>query len=880
MNKILKTIILFLLFSLTANQSYAHKISITDNWKYKEADDISFAKKDFDDSQWQTVNIPHTWNAKDIIDEPRGYRRAASWYRKMIVLPEDYRDKKIVLLFEGIGSKADVYLNGELLKTHLGAYTAFTVDITDKYMTGEENIIAVRADNSSSLGEILPPVSGDFSMHGGIYRRVYLQTFSKVYFDFEPYASSGILICTPEVSAQSAEVKIKGTLKNETGKNQKVTVIHSVFDKQNNLIARVNKDYSVKSGQGISFSDEIKGIKNPVLWSHESPYLYTVWSEITDKSTGETLQKVISPLGFRWFSVDNSGFYLNGKKVKLRGAARHQDYVGLGVAIPSEMNYNDMKALKEMGANFVRISHYPQDSEIYRACDELGLIAWSEICIVNEVKKNEQFAHNSKEMLMEMIYQNYNHPSVVMWGAMNELWDYHDDAVKLAKELEAIKKELDPGRLSCVAFHAFTWEKPYKQDSKEMFGISDINGVNVYEAWYHGNFSQVPDVFSNLRSFSPDRPMFVSEFGAGSDERIHSYDPKIFDFTPEYQIAFNREYINEIEKRNWFIGYSIWNLIDFQVDGRIDTQPNINNKGMLTADRKKKEIYYYYQTRWSTTPMIHIGGADWTERAEVCGKTVNNRPLIVYSNQKEVELYHNGKSLGKKQTLNGEAAYNIPFVDGKNVLEAISGELKDFLEINMKFIPEKLADNKSLSEGFCINLGQDHTYFRDPLTGNIWIPDQQYAKGSWGYKDGEMFASWPNIESHNGVRMGIAAAIKNTDLEPLFQTFMLGITGYKLDVPEGKYELSLCFTEPFNRNERKDADRTGTSADGERIFDVSINGEKIIHALNLSEEYGDQAAVIKTFVLPVSKKDDGINIKFTPIKGKTVLSGIKVTRLN
>lgn len=193
-----------------------------------------------------------------------------------------------------------------------------------------------------------------------------------------------------------------------------------------------------------------------------------------------------------------------------------------------------MKLLKEMGANFIRISHYPQDPEIYGACDELGLVAWSEICIVNEVKKNETFALNSAEMLKEMIYQNYNHPSVVMWGAMNELWDYHDEAIRLAKELERIKKELDPYRLSCVAFHAFTWEKPYKQNSKEMFNISDINAVNVYESRYHGNFSTIAPMFDKFRNYSENKPRFLSEFGAGSDERVHTYSPRTFDFSPEF----------------------------------------------------------------------------------------------------------------------------------------------------------------------------------------------------------------------------------------------------------------------------------------------------------------------------------------------------------
>ena len=184
-----KVISLLGMILLCCGISYATKVSITDNWKFTPSDSENFASSGLDDSKWRTVSIPHTWNDKDIIDEQRGYRRAASWYRKHLNIPLEMKGRKIVLLFEGVGSKADVYLNGEHLKTHMGAYTAFTVDITGHCKFGEKNILAVRADNSSSLGEVLPPVSGDFSMLGGIYRRVFLQTYHPVHFDFEPYDS-------------------------------------------------------------------------------------------------------------------------------------------------------------------------------------------------------------------------------------------------------------------------------------------------------------------------------------------------------------------------------------------------------------------------------------------------------------------------------------------------------------------------------------------------------------------------------------------------------------------------------------------------------------------------------------------------------------------
>jgi beta-galactosidase len=629
----------------------ASEISITDSWKYKAENDERFSSMDWNDSDWVTVDLPHTWNAGDVIDEQRGYRRGISWYRKKLFIPSEARDKKITLRFDGVVSKADVYLNGKLLKTHLGAYTAFGVDITDICEVGKENLLAVKVDNSSSLGEILPPVSGDFSIFGGIYRRVFLQWTEKVHFVTEPYAAVPVRIQTPEVSVSEASMQIVAFLKNDFTDTKHVHVNVFLCDEMNRIVKEKQLKLKLIPGRKYPISTSVGRIENPHLWSPELPYLYTVKVQVCDAKNGEMYQEVISPVGFRWFSVDKTGFYLNGKYLKLRGAARHQDYAGLGTAIPVEMNRRDMRLLKEMGANFVRISHYPQDPEIYRACDELGLIVWSEICVVNEVRKNTEFAHNCKEMLKEMILQNYNHPSVVLWGAMNELWDYHKQAIALARELEALKKELDPYRLSCVAFHAFTWEKPYTQSSKEMFSISDVNGVNVYESWYQGDSATIAPMFDKFCSYSTAKPRFLSEFGAGSDERIHSYTPRTFDFTPEFQLDFNRRYINEMEKRPDYIGYSIWNLVDFQVDGRGDSKPNLNQKGMLTEDRRKKEIYYYCQARWSDIPMIHIAGADWTKRVEICDDSINVRKISVFSNQKTAELIHNGKSFLRKATI-------------------------------------------------------------------------------------------------------------------------------------------------------------------------------------------------------------------------------------
>ena len=866
----------FILFSLVCfAQSTNSKEQINSNWKFTNSNESNFSMLECNESSWISVNIPHTWNSSDLIDETKGYRRAISWYRKHFSIAKIESERKVLLQFDAVSIKADVYVNGKLAKTHIGAYTAFTVDITTLIKIGD-NVIAVKADNSASLSDEVPPVAGDFSMSGGIGRSVFLVKMNKVGFDVENYSSPGVFVETPSVSEKSAAVRVHGSIKNETAAAQRLLIAHEIIDNHGFVVKKIQKTVQLKPNSILSFNELFPELKNPKLWSPDSPVLYQLHSTIKDVKTNKVWHKLTQSFGFRWFSADNSGFYLNGKKLKLRGAARHQDYEGTGMAVTVEINRADMVQLKNMGANFVRISHYPQDESVYRTCDEIGLIVWSEIPIVNEVKKNEPFYYNSKEMLKEMLFQNYNHASIAMWGYMNELWDYHDKAIELADSLEKIVRSIDKNRLTTVAFHAVLDKKPFTQTNREMFKISMINGVNIYQGWYTGNFNTMVDVFDKFRSQSPDRPVFLSEFGAGSDNRIHTYNPQIFDFSPEYQVEFNKQYINEVEKRDYYIGYSIWNFIDFHVDGRIDVQPNINNKGMVTTDRKPKDVYYYYQARWSKMPMVHIASNCWTERTEVCDSSVLIRPISIFSNQPEVELFNNEKSLGKKVVVDGEVKFEIPFVNGKNQLVALAGKEKSNVEINMNLIPTNLSNNNRLENGLCINLGQNHSYFYDEKLHQMWIPDQPYQKGSWGYVDGVKFDSWPDEKFHDGIRNGVAANIKQTDDEPIFQTFRIGMTEYRLDVPAGKYQVELFFTEPFSKTELKNSIRTGSSESGERIFSVAINQYTVIENMNLAAEVGYQTAAVRSFEVEAQK---GIVINLLPVKGKPVISGIRIHKL-
>ena len=898
LNKLRLLFLFNMLFLSLATRSQRITGTINSDWKFNNGDVDRAYISNFDDSKWENVNIPHTWNISDIIDDKEGYNRGVSWYRKDLHIGTEYKNKRVLLFFEAVSIKASVYINGKFVGEHLGAYTAFSFDISDFINYNGTNVLAVKADNSKIPNS--NPISGDFSMSGGIYRDVYLIATNDIHFSDHEFSSSGIHITTPNVSKQNAGIKVKVSVKNTNNKSNKIIIKNIVFDEQNKIVKEFSSKLKLKPNTSETI-DLSSSIENPKLWSPEDPYLYSVKSQIIDVSNNSVLDEVVNPLGFRWFSVDAAkGFFLNGKPYKLKGASRHQDYEKIGVAASNLMQRKDMELLKNMGANFVRISHYPQDPEVYKACDELGLIVWSEIPIVNEIALDETFYKNCEYTLKEMIFQNYNHPSVIMWGYMNEVFGsvdwYWADKPKseinehlkhtelLAKRLEKVIEKVDPDRLSVIAFH--TEPTPELYNKTNLTSITSINGWNVYQGWYHNNLDSVGTYIDKYYKMYPKKAIFLSEYGAGSDTRIHTNDPTIFDFSTEYQDKFHKKYLIEGNKRDFVAGFAIWNLIDYQRDGRGDAMPNINSKGVVRNNREPKDVYYLYQAYWLNKPMVHIAAKDWTKRVEIVDdvtKTLTQK-ITVYSNQNEIELFNNGISLGKKATIHHEASWNVPFINGKNQLEAkiiySKKILKDFLQIDMNFIAENLRNGISSNQDICINVGQTRTVFIDDLTKEVWISDREYTINSFGYVNGKTYTRWQYMPAWEGIREGIDSNILGTDNDPVFQTFRIGIDEYRFDVPKGSCTISLFFAEPFKKEVRlKPEEITGADKQGEREFNVYINDVLVISNLNLAKTYGEQRAVIKDFKI-INNSEKGVIIRFEAIKGKPILNGIRISRHN
>jgi beta-galactosidase len=465
-------------------------------------------------------------------------------------------------------------------------------------------------------------------------------------------------------------------------------------------------------------------------------------------------------------------------------------------------------------------------------------------------------------MLREMIRQHYNHPCVVMWGTMNESlldWgrqanrdpDFPSYVKKLADTLDGVARKEDPTRATTLAMN--------QGDSYDKAGIGSVPvvaGWNLYSGWYGGVFEDFGKYMDRQHQNFPKRVLLVSEYGAGDDERLHSLKPRRFDHSVEWMCLYHEAHLRQIAQRPYLAGVAIWNEFDFSQPNIGDTIPHMNQKGMLTWDRRPKDVYYLYQANWSSTPMLHI--TEWPRRAGVVGAEF---PVKVYSNAGEVELLLNGKSLGSKKPDGVKSAvWNVVFQPGDNLLEARAGELRDFSRVNFTAHPAKLADTSMPFDELAVNAG-GNTAYTDPQ-GLIWLPDQPYAAGSWGYVDGKT----PS-EDHWKVVPGVMRPdILGTTEDPLYQAFRRGMDAYRFDVPDGDYELELRFAEYF------------PNAPGLRIFRVSCNGQTLIDKLDLGETPGPRRALSRTFVTRAAG-GKGLQVRFDAIVAKPVVSALRVRRI-
>ncbi len=599
-------------------------------------------------ADWDFVNVPHCWNAIDGQDGGNDYFRGTCCYVKDIDREEIPTADKYYLEINGANSSATVFMNGEKLASHDGGYSTWRVDITEALKKGTR--LGILVDNSAN--ETVYPQMADFTFYGGLYRNVNLIAVSESHFELDYYGGRGIAI-TPKVVGTDAQVTFESFV---TNKKPGQMVNYIIKDKLGDVVTTLKTDEAVETIE----------IKNVVLWNgRKNPYLYTAEIELLEGD--KVIDKVSTRFGCRTFEIDaERGFILNGEEYPLRGVSRHQDRWGLGNALLPEHHKEDMELIYEMGANTIRLAHYQHDQYFYDLCDEYGMVIWAEIPYIS--KHMPTGRENTISQMKELIIQNYNHPSIVVWGLSNEISmnGSDDDLLENHKILNDLCHEMDKTRLTTIAVVSMcSLDDPYIQ-------IPDVVSHNHYFGWYGGDTSMNGPWFDNFHARFPNIPVGMSEYGCEALD-WHTSNPQQGDYTEEYQAYYHEELIKQLFSRKYIWATHVWNMFDFGADARAEGGENgQNHKGLITFDRKyKKDSFYAYKAWLSDDPFVHICGKRYVDRVEDLTK------VTVYSNLPEVELIANGKSLGKQTSDNHFFYFDVPNTASVTHLQAVAGEYGD-----------------------------------------------------------------------------------------------------------------------------------------------------------------------------------------------------------
>jgi beta-galactosidase len=641
---------------------------------------------------WQPVTLPHCVNATDAVDPDVHYYQGASWYRTKLDIRNPYGAGRTLLHFEGAGQKTDVYVYTTKVGSHVGGYDEFTIDITEavdafrkspsfeKQFGGRVPVI-VRTDNSRDV-EMIPSSLSDFNVYGGIYRYLNLV--------YVPPVSIDKIFARAETDKDNrwGKLSVRARIYNPS-QDKNATVAFSLFDPAGKLIHQSSKTLDA-TDKNIRIEDI--SIKTPQPWSTEKPALYKLELSIAQ---GGAVHTQSSFVGFRHIEFVKKGpFLLNGKRLLLRGTHRHEDHAGVAAAMTEEMMRTELLLMKDMGVNFLRLGHYQQSRIILNLCDSLGIVVWEEIPWCRGGLGGDTYKAMARRMLVNMVEQHYNHPSIILWGLGNENdWpgDFSEfDKEKIRsfmKELNDLSHTLDSSRKTAIRRCDFCKD------------IVDVYSPSIWAGWYRGIYTEYKqssqtemektdhflhvewggDSHAGRHSENPDKALQQIKTGAGTDER--SGDASLFggaarvskdgDWSESYIVNLFDWHLKEQETMPWLTGTAQWVFKDFSTPIRPDNPvPYMNQKGVIERDFTKKESYYVFQSYWTSKPMIHIYGHTWPVR---WGNEGEEKLVKVFSNCDEVELFLNGKSQGikKRNSQDFPAAglrWNLVFNNGTNYI--------------------------------------------------------------------------------------------------------------------------------------------------------------------------------------------------------------------
>lgn len=626
--------------NLCIGQNSRQRLLMDADWKFSRADTLGAEKAVFDDSKWRILNLPHDWSIENefVQNAPTGggggyLPTGIGWYRKRFNLPKSALSKVIWIEFDGVYQNSDVWINGFHLGRYPNGYMSFHYNLTP-YLKAGENIVTVKVDNS------LQPNTRWYS-GSGIYRHVWLNISNTLHI-----AQWGTYITTPQADSSSAIVSIQTKLNNR-GMASKDAILRSiVVDANGNEVARTESKISVPS-KNLSDADQKITVSNPSLWSVEAPNMYTLRSVVIDK--GKIVDEVTTPFGIRNIHYDaNKGFLLNGKQVKMKGVCLHHDAGSVGAAVPESMWVRRLQILKEMGCNAIRTSHNPMAPEFLDLCDRMGFLVQNEMFDVWKAGKAKYdyaiyFNQWSQHDLVNFIHRDRNHPSVVMWSAGNEIGEQGQPKgyEVLRPLIETFHRE-DPTRpVTTGNDHIADDNSP---TTPEFLNMLDVVGYNYVDRWRNRR-----ELFYDLdKRANPDWKIIGTEnvsisgvrgnyFGGG----FGGVDSSIIRPANLAGVIRAEQLWKFTSLHDYVIGDFMWTGIDYLGEAR---WPSKNaSSGVIDLCGFPKDAYYFYQSQWTTKPVLHLAPHwNWAGRE---GKVI---PVMAYTNCDTVELFLNGKSFGMK----------------------------------------------------------------------------------------------------------------------------------------------------------------------------------------------------------------------------------------
>ncbi len=846
---------------------------LAEGWRFFLGDrPATVTDADYDDRAWSKVAVPHNWNrlgSYTIGRRPDAVTtRGIGWYRLSFQAPRRRAGERVYLQFDAASIIADVWVNGRRIGRHEGAFSRFRLDATDAVRPGR-NVLAVRVDNAKpepgSSTEFIVPISGDFFMYGGLYRPVSLIVTSAAHVDLLDHGGPGIYGRVTSLDDRTAAVQVLARLRNQ-GAAQDVTMRTSIADAAGRIVARQEQRLAFPADRTLERTTALS-IAKPRRWNGlADPYLYRLRFELVGRD-GVLLDRVEQPLGLRTVAVDaDRGFVLNGKSMRLQGVNRHQDRQDKGWALSRADHEQDMALIRDLGANSVRLSHYNQAEPVYDIADRDGLVIWAELGLVNlasipgKADTPAPMKASAEAQLIELIRQNYNHPSVATWSIGNEINNWSSkgltpsNARPLMNALDDLAHREDSTRPTTIAACCELLPGQKDDGRDRTAGTADSVGYNLYYGWYVSgrvaDASQLGAVMRGYHRENPRLPVGVGEYGAGGALSQHTDDVdggKIESIyrpqAEEVQAAVHELSWQQLRPLDFMWGAWIWQMFDATSDLREEgDSTDINTKGLMTFDRKhKKDAYFFYQAAWSKAPVLHLAGRRYVDRAY---------PVVdvkAYSNHADAELTVNAVRLGRATCDNFTCVWrNVRLKPGANDLVARSGALSDRMTLRYTGPQRAIHVRTGSLAGVTLKdgtrYGSDH--FFEGGVGYTLNPYQRelYAVGE-AKKQPKVVANATDPALYASWRAGKAFR-------------------YALPLPNGRYRVTLHLFDPV-----------ATKA-GERVFTVAADGGAPIRIDPVARAGAGLRAT--TVMLPATVSDGTLRLAFVGATGEALVSAIDV----